>query len=121
MNRLPHTEPGKTLAADGPVAAALEHLVARSTLASYVNMSRRNSMFGSTFVTEFTLNRDEVPYEQWGSATQLLWDFLASLATRSVQVNLYELLSRLDNNNTAVVFEALRILGDGIQRPRVLA
>ena len=120
MNRLPHHTPGHTIAVGDPVAAAVEYLIAHSTLAPYVTLGRREGLFGGV-VTEITLSPDEVPYEMWGTATQLLWEFLCSLAGRSVQVNLYEMLSRLDNRNTAAVFEALRILGDGIQRPGILS
>lgn len=105
-----------TYTVDGVCSYAARHLVNNSTLAPYIITTHRDSLFGSNPVYQFTINPDTIPFGSWGSATQLLWEFLGSLVTRGVQVSIYEMLSRLDTRNTKVVFEALELLRDDIRR-----
>ena len=89
----------------GPVAFAAHILATETTLAEHVTVTRES------WTTHIAADGD-LPYAVWGSGTQALWRLLAAIAYTADHVSLYEVLSRLDADNTAAVGRAFAALTD---------
>lgn len=87
----------------GPVRDAALILAHDSTLAAHV------FVLDGDHVTRIEMHKD-IPFEMWGSGTQGLWRLLQAIASSRYEVSLYEVVSRLDQHNTAVVADALAAL-----------
>lgn len=88
----------------GPVRDAALILVSRSTLADHV------IVFDDYAPTEIEIDPNGVPFAMWGSGTQALWRLLCAIAYSRQEVSLYEVVSRLDQRNTAAAGAALAAL-----------
>lgn len=87
----------------GVVRLAAMTLVEESTLADHVTVTEQG---GTTMIQMDT----SIPYDQWGSGTQCLWDLLAAMSYRDCEVSLYECAARLDRPNSEAAARALSML-----------
>lgn len=92
----------------GPVWDAVEILVERSTLSQHVLIAPRGP--GDTSVYRVYHDPQGFPFDYWGSGTQGLWRLLLSLSRSGYEVSVYEVVNRLDGNNTRVVAAAMAAL-----------
>lgn len=85
----------------GPVADACAILIVGTVLRDHVTVeSDRHTVLYTADTT--------IPYDLWGSGAQGLWLLLASMASRSQTVSLYDVVGRLDDGNRMGVASALR-------------
>jgi hypothetical protein len=87
----------------GPVRDAALVLAKHSTLADHV------IILDGDHVTRIEMAKD-IPFELWGSGTQALWRLLSAIAYTRHEVSLYEVVSRLDQRNSATVVDAIAAL-----------
>lgn len=88
----------------GPSWSAAIALIVDSTLLDHVTVIDDNDHTGT-----IEHRADDVPFALWGSGTQALWRLLSSMAYSGEPVSFYEVVSRLDADNTAAVARALAI------------
>lgn len=99
------SEVSTTLVLDrGPVSDAALVLVNQSTLGDHVLVTQHDE-----WVTQIEMD-GAIPFELWGSGTQALWRLLSAIAYTRHEVSLYEVVSRLDQRNSAAVSAAVSAL-----------
>lgn len=90
----------------GPVCDAALIIAEDSTLSEHVTITR------GEWTSELRIT-DDIPFDLWGSGTQALWRLVCAIAYSRHEVSLYEVASRLDSRNSAVVAAALVALFGG--------
>lgn len=88
----------------GPVLAAANVLIERSTLAEHLRVELFEDPYRPARVYQ---DPDGVPFALWGSGTQALWSLLCAIAYSGERVSLYEVAARCDVRNRRAVLAAV--------------
>jgi hypothetical protein len=84
----------------GPVRDAALILTTVSTLKDHVTVT------DGDYTTTIEMD-SSIPFELWGSGTQMLWYLLAAIAYSRYDVSLYKVAERLDDRNRVAAAAAL--------------